>query len=62
MAGNFKKMFIVIFETLLTHHLFQRILNSITDGQNNTYHSCPEGDILKHPRGPRTWFPSTRIL
>ena len=62
MARRFKEMFIMIFETLLTHPLFQRILNSIIDGQNNTYHSCQEGNILKHPQGSRTWFSSTRIL
>lgn len=36
----------MIFENFLTNPSYQRILNSITDGQNNTYPSYQNGNIL----------------
>lgn len=65
MAENGRKMkedVHMIFKTLLTHPLFQRIPSSINDGQNNTHHSHRKGNILKHLQGSSTRFLSTRIL
>jgi len=45
-AGQKKEDVEMIFETLLTHPSFQRILNLIIDDQNNTYLSYHNGNIL----------------
>lgn len=43
--------------TLLIYPLIQRILNLVTDGQNNPYSSYQNDNILKHLQGSSTLVP-----